>query len=304
MPIAVKNLTKKYGAQVAVNAISFSIEKGIVGFLGPNGAGKSTTMKMLTGFIPSDSGDIWINGVPMNIRNSKAKAAIGYLPESNPLYSDMYVQEYLDIVARLHKLPRPSLSCKNVIMQVGLHPEAHKKIGALSKGYKQRVGLAAALIHDPSVLILDEPTSGLDPNQIIEIRAVIRSLSDSKTILLSTHIMQEAEALCSRAIIINKGNIMADDSLENLRSLSSGKNYMKVEFAREVDIQNLKSLSFITGVTVLHERYSFRLETTDAAALRKSIMALSIEKDLPLVSLINEEQNLESVFQSLTLSTF
>ena len=231
MSISVNNLSKNYGSQKAVNQISFTVNKGeIVGFLGPNGAGKSTTMKMITGYLKADAGDIEVCGIPVLEDSIDTKKKIGYLPEANPLYAEMYVREYLRFIAGVHKIPDTVSRIEKVIDMVGLSPESNKKIGQLSKGYKQRVGLAAALIHDPEVLILDEPTSGLDPNQIIEIREVIKKLGQNKTVLFSSHIMQEVEAICDRVIIINKGNIVADDKLQNLQKLSGGSQYIIVEF--------------------------------------------------------------------------
>lgn len=217
MSIKVDHILKVYGAQKAVDTISFEVKQGeIVGFLGPNGAGKSTTMKMITGYLTPDGGKIEVCGLPVEGEALATKKKIGYLPELNPLYQDMYVREYLAFVAGLHKIPSPEKRVEEVVQLTGLTPEANKLIEQLSKGYKQRVGLAAALIHDPEVLILDEPTTGLDPNQIIEIREVIRKLGKEKTILFSTHILQEVEALCNRVIIINKGKIVADASLQEL----------------------------------------------------------------------------------------
>lgn len=218
MSISVSNLTKFYGSQKVVNNISFEINQGeIVGFLGPNGAGKSTTMKMITGFIEANDGNIKVCGIPVSENKLAIKKKIGYLPEANPLYFDLYIREYLTFIAGIHKIKNYKERIEEVIKLVGLTVEANKKIGQLSKGYKQRVGLAAALIHDPEVLILDEPTSGLDPNQIIEIRTVIQNLGKKKTILFSSHIMQEVEAICKRVIIINKGNIVADDQVDSIR---------------------------------------------------------------------------------------
>ena len=218
MSISVSNLTKFYGSQKVVNNISFEINQGeIVGFLGPNGAGKSTTMKMITGFIEANEGNIEVCGIPVSENKLAIKKKIGYLPEANPLYFDLYIREYLTFIAGIHKINNYKERIEEVIKLVGLTAEANKKIGQLSKGYKQRVGLAAALIHDPEVLILDEPTSGLDPNQIIEIRTVIQNLGKKKTILFSSHIMQEVEAICKRVIIINKGNIVADDQVDSIR---------------------------------------------------------------------------------------
>jgi len=218
MSILVESLTKTYGKQKAVDNISFSAGKGVLGFLGPNGAGKSTTMKILTGFIPQTSGKASVCGFDVQANPLAVKRCIGYLPESNPLYTDMYVKESLGFVAGVHQLNDRDRRIANVIEQTGLGPEQHKKIGQLSKGYKQRVGLAQAILHDPEVLILDEPTSGLDPNQLIGIRQLISDLGETKTIILSTHIMQEVEAVCGRVIIINKGQIVADNGLEELRT--------------------------------------------------------------------------------------
>jgi len=217
MSIQVQSLTKIYGTQKAVNEISFSAKAGVLGFLGPNGAGKSTTMKILTCFIPQTSGSASVCGFDVAGQSLQVRRNIGYLPESNPLYLDMYVKESLGFVAGIHQLNEPVRKIAAVIEQTGLGPEQHKKIGELSKGYRQRVGLAQAILHDPAVLILDEPTSGLDPNQLIGIRQLIIDLGKTKTVILSTHIMQEVEAVCSKVIIINKGQIVADDSLESLR---------------------------------------------------------------------------------------
>lgn len=219
MSVKVENLTKIYGEQKAVNNISFDIKKGeIVGFLGPNGAGKSTSMKMITGYLPATNGKITVCGIEVNDEPLEIQKRIGYLPEANPLYMEMYVREYLEFLTGVHQLGTKSESrIKEIIEQTGLQVEQHKKIGSLSKGYKQRVGIAQAMIHNPEVLILDEPTSGLDPNQIIEIRELIKTFGKEKTVILSTHIMQEVEAMCDRVIIINKGNIVADDSLKNIQ---------------------------------------------------------------------------------------
>ncbi|WDF54541.1 ATP-binding cassette domain-containing protein [Mucilaginibacter sp. KACC 22063] len=223
MSIRVEELTKIYGEQKAVNSISFTAERGVTGFLGPNGAGKSTTMKILTGFIPQTSGKATVAGFDVSTQSFDARKHIGYLPESNPLYLDMYVKESLTFVAGIHQIPSPAERIAEVIELTGLTPEQHKKVGQLSKGYRQRVGLAQAILHDPQVLILDEPTSGLDPNQLIGIRQLITELGKSKTIILSTHIMQEVEAVCDRVIIINRGNIVANNSLIQLRANHDGQ---------------------------------------------------------------------------------
>jgi len=224
MSIKIQNVTKLYGEQRALDNISFEIKTGeIVGFLGPNGAGKSTMMKIITGFIPPSDGEVFVNGLDVVEEPEKVKQIIGYLPEHNPLYLDMYVREYLEFVAGIYKVKDKKQKVKTIIEQTGLGVEQHKKLGALSKGYRQRVGLAHSLIHDPEVLILDEPTSGLDPNQIVEIRNLISEVGKSKTVMLSTHIMQEVEAICDRVIIINKGKIVADDSAKDITSQSAEK---------------------------------------------------------------------------------
>mgnify|MGYP001551278249 CR=1 FL=1 len=223
MSIQVAALTKLYGTQNAVDHISFTAGPGVLGFLGPNGAGKSTTMKILTCFIPQTAGKASVCGFDVSTQSLEVRRRIGYLPESNALYQDMYVKESLAFIAAIHHVPGPAKRINEIIEQTGLGPEQHKKIGQLSKGYKQRVGLAQAILHDPEVLILDEPTSGLDPNQLVGIRQLIRQLGQTKTIILSTHIMQEVEAVCSRAIIINKGKIVADDTLAGLSATHKGR---------------------------------------------------------------------------------
>ena len=300
MSISVNNLSKHYGAQKAVNNISFTINKGeIVGFLGPNGAGKSTTMKMITGYLAADAGEITVCDMPAHEGNIVTKKKIGYLPEANPLYMDMYVREYLAFIAGVHEIENSKKKIEEVIVTVGLSPEAHKKIGQLSKGYKQRVGLAAALVHDPEVLILDEPTSGLDPNQIVEIRNVIKALAQEKTILFSSHIMQEVEAICDRVIIINKGNIVADDQLSNLQKQNGTVQQVIVSFKEKVSETSLQSLA---GVQKVHnvQNAEFRIDCTNAEAVKKQLLQLSIEKNLNIVSLQSEEQSLENVFRELT----
>ncbi len=270
-----------------------------MGFLGPNGAGKSTTMKMITGYLEADAGTIQVCGITVKGNSIETKKKIGYLPEANPLYTDMFVREYLRFIAGVHKIPDPGSRIEEVIKLVGLTPESNKKIGQLSKGYKQRVGLAAALVHDPEVLILDEPTSGLDPNQIIEIREVIKRLGQNKTVLFSSHIMQEVEAICDRVIIINKGNIVADDKLQNLQRSSKGIEYVKVEFKEEVNIELIKKLDGVIAVDNI--QYSmFNIQCSGADPLKKQLLQFSIEHNLNIVSLQSETQNLESVFKSLT----
>ena len=299
MSIEVKNLAKTYGEQKAVNLISFKVNKGeIVGFLGPNGAGKSTTMKMITGYLQPTSGDAVVCDVNVQDKPLGTKQKIGYLPESNALYYEMYVKEYLEFIAEVHKVQNTKTRIAEVIQQVGLTSEAHKKISQLSKGYKQRVGLAAALIHDPEVLILDEPTSGLDPNQIIEIREVIKQLGKNKTVLFSSHILQEVEAICDRVIIINKGNIVADDQLSNLQQATSGS-AVHVSFKEALDEDRLKNLPAATIVTKI-DNYNWELQSNDEETLRKQILSMAIENNFNIVSLQSGSKSLEDVFRSLT----
>ena len=299
MSINITNLTKTYGTQKAVNNISFNVAKGeIVGFLGPNGAGKSTTMKMITGYLDADAGSINVSGIQVSKENIESKKKIGYLPEANPLYFEMYVREYLHFVAGVHQIKNVIERTEEIIKTVGLSLEANKKIGQLSKGYKQRVGLAAALIHEPEVLILDEPTSGLDPNQIIEIRNVIKDLSKDKTVLFSSHILQEVEAICDRVIIINKGNIVADDSLHNLQKNNGQQQFVSVTFQEDVNKLLLENLSAIENIS--QSGNNFRIQTINAESLRKQLLQLSIDNNLNIVSLQNESNSLEDIFKTLT----
>jgi len=304
MSIEVKNLLKVYGEQKAVNNISFKVNKGeIVGFLGPNGAGKSTTMKIITGYLEQSGGDAYVCGMNVTDKPLETKKKIGYLPELNALYYDMYVREYLAFVAEVHKIEsrKPSGQKKkieSVIELTGLTVESKKKIGQLSKGYKQRVGLAAALIHDPEVLILDEPTSGLDPNQIIEIREVIKKQGKDKTVLFSSHILQEVEAMCDRVIIINKGELVADDKLSNLRQRSSS-NTVKVSFKESLEKELLQQLPAARSVNKT-DANNWQLATDNPEQLRKQILELSLQHNLNIVSLQSESQSLEDVFRALT----
>jgi ABC-2 type transport system ATP-binding protein len=299
MSIKVSGLKKLYGEQKAVNDISFSIEQGeIVGFLGPNGAGKSTTMKMITGYLAPDAGEIEVAGVRINDQPNESKKKIGYLPEANPLYFDMYVREYLDFIVGIHQVKEPAKAIDDAIKLTGLTPEKHKKIGQLSKGYKQRVGLAAALIHDPEVLILDEPTSGLDPNQIMEIRDVIRNLGKNKTILFSSHILQEVEALCKRVIIISKGQLVADDQLANLSNVNSDK-HIRVSFRESLESEWLSRLPAVSTADK-KDANTWLLGTADPEALNKQLMEMALQHNLNIVSLQSESRNLEEVFRDLT----
>jgi len=302
MSIQVKNLLKEYGEQKAVNNIFLTGEKGgFVGFLGPNEAGKSTTMKIITGYLQQTNGQAHVCGINVTEQPLETKKKIGYLPEANALYYDMYVREYLAFVAEVHKISDKQKAIANAIETVGLKIEAKKKIGQLSKGYKQRVGLAAALIHDPEVLILDEPTSGLDPNQIIEIREVIKQQGKKKTVLFSSHILQEVEAMCDRVIIINKGEIVADDKLVNLQRSDDRQQSVIVEFKEAVNTDWLKNLAGVSGVKNI--QYStFNIQCSDAGSVKKQLLQLAIDKNLNIVSLQSREQSLEDVFRNLTAS--
>lgn len=299
MSIEVKNLLKIYGEQKAVNNISFTVNRGeIVGFLGPNGAGKSTTMKIITGYLHPSAGEAYVCGINVAADPLATKKKIGYLPELNALYYDMYVKEYLGFIAETHNIRNPKEKINNAIELTGLTVESKKKVGQLSKGYKQRVGLAAALIHDPEVLILDEPTSGLDPNQIIEIREVIKKQGKDKTVLFSSHILQEVEAICDRVIIINKGNLVANDSLTNLRK-SNSTNIVKVGFKESITSSQLKELQAAKSVHNTDPN-NWQLATDDPESLRKQILELALRHNLNIVSLQNENQSLEEVFRNLT----
>ena len=302
MSIEVSNLTKLYGEQKAIDNISFTINKGeIVGFLGPNGAGKSTTMKIITGYLQPDDGEAIVNGIPVKKQPLQAKASIGYLPEANPLYYDQYVREYLDFVADVHGVPAKQKKdrIEAVIQTVGLSLESKKKVGQLSKGYKQRVGLAAALIHDPEVLILDEPTTGLDPNQIIEIREVIKNLGQNKTVLFSSHILQEVEAICDRVIIINRGKLVANDKLSNLRQQVNNNNLLKVTFKEPLEAAWLERLNSVQSVNKI-STYEWELVCTNASEAKRQLLELSLQHNLNIISLQSGGQSLEDVFRSLT----
>lgn len=300
MSIKVSSVTKIYGEQKAVNGISFEVNKGeIVGFLGPNGAGKSTTMKMITGYLEPDGGELEVCGIPVHPDAVDTKKKIGYLPETNPLYADMYVREFLLFIAHIHGVPHSKKRIEEVISLVGLTSESNKKISQLSKGFKQRTGLAAALIHDPEVLILDEPTSGLDPNQLIEIREVIKRLGKNKTVLFSSHIMQEVEAVCSRVIIIHKGNIVANDNLDNLRKTNAGIQTVSVSFNKPVPQELLEKINGVESVQILSEQ-SYQLTGNQTEEIKKALLSLSLKEGLDISSLQTTTQNLEAVFKTLT----
>jgi ABC-2 type transport system ATP-binding protein len=300
MSIVVSNVTKIYGPQKAVNDISFTAANNeIVGFLGPNGAGKSTTMKIITGYLTADAGKAVVNDINVNDEPVEAKKQIGYLPEGNPLYYEMYVREYLQFMGQIHEVKIGLKSrIEEVIDLTGLQPESNKKTSQLSKGYKQRVGLAAALLHDPKILILDEPTTGLDPNQIVEIRQLIKELGKNKTVLFSSHILQEVESICDRVIIISKGKIVADDKLGNLQSSNKNLHIILVEFGKKTDVQLLKDLP---GVEQVHEgENQYQLQTSDPERVKKQLLEFSLHKDLDIVSLKTQSKSLEEVFRNLT----
>ena len=303
MSIIVNNLSKTYSDQKAVDSISFEVKKGeILGFLGPNGAGKSTTMKMLTCYIPPTSGNATVCGFDITQQSLDVRQKIGYLPENNPLYYDMYVKEFLEFALKVNgqkSMVNSNQTIKNAIDLVGLEVEQHKKIGQLSKGYKQRVGLAQALIHDPEILILDEPTSGLDPNQLADIRHLIKELGKEKTILFSTHIMQEVEAVCDNVVIINKGKIVANDKTSNLQTRLAGEVLIEVEFENMVSETELNKIENIHAIEKISET-NFILHGKESTQLRKNIFAFAVSKNNALLTLKQETKSLEDIFQQLT----
>ena len=301
MSIIAKEITKIYGKQKVLDAVSLEINAGeVVGLLGPNGAGKSTMMKIISCFLPPTSGEATVDGYDIFEQALEVKRRVGYLPENNPLYLDMYVREYLSFLAGIHKLGKKKKSRINEIIDItGLGLEQNKKIGALSKGYRQRVGLAQALLHDPSVLILDEPTSGLDPNQLLEIRSLIKEVGREKTILLSTHIMQEVEAICDRAVIIHLGRVVADDSTENLSKRTAGKDIIKIEFSSEVDEEKLKNIKGLIRAGKIGEN-SWEIEASQEKDIREELFKFAVNNNISVLSLNRERQSLEEVFQALT----
>ena len=293
--IEVKNITKKYRSQVAVNNVSFRIQQGeVVGFLGPNGAGKSTIMKIINSYISSDVGVVRVGGIDVFEDSVGAKSKIGYLPENNPLYAEMYIREYLEYVADIYKVPFSEIEI--VIRKTGLTKEANKKISELSKGYKQRVGLAAAIIHNPDYLILDEPTTGLDPNQIVEIRNLIKEFGKEKTVLLSTHILQEVEAMCDRVIIINQGKLVVDDNIDNFREEDS--DICKVVFDKDVDMEVLQSELKVEGVNIDSKRI-LRFKCKEKSVL-KVLHEFSEKQDVSVVEFKISKKSLEDTFREVT----
>lgn len=300
MSVIVDHITKIYGTQKALDDVSFNIKSGeVVGFLGPNGAGKSTMMKILTCFLPQTSGNASVCGFDVTEQSLDVRRNIGYLAEHNPLYLDMYVKEYLGFIAGMHHIPNAKSRIAEMIEITGLTVEQKKKIGALSKGYRQRVGLAQALMHNPKVLILDEPTSGLDPNQLQEIRNLIIQIGKEKTVILSTHIMQEVEAVCDRVIIINKGHIVADKATRELKTLEGGYALVTIEFDKEPDMAVLKAINGINTITVIGPK-TLQLNTTSERDVRPDIFKYAVEKGLTVLTIHKEEKKLEEIFKNLT----
>ncbi len=300
MSVIVENITKIYGSQKAVDNVSFKAEPGkILGFLGPNGAGKSTTMKIITCFIPASSGKVSVCGFDTETQSMEVRKKIGYLPEHNPLYLDMYIKEYLEFIAGVHKIENVKSRIAEMIKMTGLEREQHKKIGQLSKGYRQRVGLAQAMLHNPEVLILDEPTSGLDPNQLTEIRKLIREIGKQKTVILSTHIMQEVEAICDQVVIINKGKIVANDDTKNLQSHSLGEYVFRVEFNQSIEKNKLESIKGVKSAQFVNSNV-WLLTTNNDEEVRAAIFEFAVKNNLVLLSIQKEEEKLEEVFRRLT----
>jgi ABC-2 type transport system ATP-binding protein len=308
MSIKVHHLTKVYGSQYALRSVSFAVESGeIVGFLGPNGAGKSTTFKIATGYLPPTEGSVSVAGFDVVEQVMEVKKVIGYLPEHNPLYLDMFVHEYLQFIGGLYGMKGAALKMKvgEMVERCGLTGEQNKKIETLSKGYRQRVGLAQALLHNPKVLILDEPTSGLDPNQLVEIRKLIKEVSEHKTVIFSTHIMQEVEALCDRVVIINKGEIVADDKVSNLIDANQ-RNVFVVEFEEEINVNELSLLQGVESIVQLpslssgYRASSFKVFAKEGVDIRAEFFRYAADKSLSLIGLKQEQQTIESIFQELT----
>ena len=300
MAITISNITKKFGKQKALDDVNFSVERGeLLGFLGPNGAGKSTLMKIITGFLPADSGEVQIDNQKVTTDNTEIRKNIGYLPENNPLYTDLFVKEYLNLTAGFYKLKNKKQRVAEMVELTGLGDEQHKKIGALSKGYRQRVGLAQALIHDPEILILDEATTGLDPNQLEEIRNLIRSISREKTVILSSHIMQEVEAVCNRVLIINKGKIVADGSIPEIKSGKLQNSQQVVAgFAETVAAEQLLDVKEIKSA--VPDGINWLIESDGSTDIRPLIFRFAVENNLTLLTLQEKQQNLESIFHQLT----
>jgi ABC-2 type transport system ATP-binding protein len=300
MALSLKNITKIYNGQKALDNISFEINRGeIVGFLGPNGAGKTTTMKIISCFIPSTNGEARVCDIDVNKKPLEVKKKVGYLPENNPLYTEMYVKEFLLFIAAVHEIKNKKERVEQMIKLVGLEKEQHKKIEMLSKGYRQRIGLAQAMMHNPEVLILDEPTSGLDPNQLVEIRKLIKEFGKEKTVLLSTHIMQEVEAICDRVIIIKDGKIVADEGVDTIQKANQSVQVIQVEFDKEVLEKNLKAINEVSRIKNIGAN-SWLIESKSKSDLRASIAKFAAKKGLLTLTLKKEEDKLEDIFKKLT----
>ncbi|HIA37866.1 MAG TPA: gliding motility-associated ABC transporter ATP-binding subunit GldA [Flavobacteriales bacterium] len=300
MSILVQEVSKLYGRQKVLDNISFEIAKGeVVGFLGPNGAGKTTMMKILTCYIPQTSGSALVCDKDVVDLSVEVRRKVGYLPENNPLYVDMYIKEYLGFIANIHKVSKPKERVLEMVEMTGLLPEQNKKIGALSKGYRQRVGLAQALIHDPEVLILDEPTSGLDPMQLEEVRNLIKSIGKEKTVMFSTHIMQEVEAICDRAIIINKGVIVADGKIDEMQRSLKKSQGLTVEFDREVEVEDLLSIDGVLNAFSKGDN-TWKIETNINEDFRPQIFKWAVENEITVLTMSKEEKSLEDIFKELT----
>lgn len=304
MSVNVKNITKKYGGQKALDNVSFEVKPGeVVGLLGPNGAGKSTLMKILSCFLPQTSGKAWVNGFDVQENPIDVRKRVGYLPENNPLYLDMYVKEYLEFIGKVHKMGKAVWEkIAEVIELTSLDKEQNKKLGELSKGYRQRVGIAQSLIHEPEVLILDEPTSGLDPNQLVEIRNLITTIGKEKTVILSTHIMQEVEAICDRTIIIHHGRILTDDKTENLSRQSANRQVIIAEFDTEIKENILTALQGVVHVKRITDN-TYRIEATTDRDIRSDIFNTAVKENKIVLSLNKETRRLEDIFQQLTRTT-
>lgn len=299
MSVTVANLTKQYGSQLAVNDLSFEAKKGqILGFLGPNGAGKTTTMKIITTYIPQTSGQVTVCGHDVTEEPMAVRRSIGYLPEHNPLYKEMYVREYLHFIAGIHKIQNPTQRIEEMIEMTGLGREQNKLIGTLSKGYRQRVGLAQAMLHNPDVLILDEPTSGLDPNQLVDIRALIKRIGEEKTVIFSTHIMQEVQAICDRVLIINRGQLVANDPIDRLQSRLEGEVIVTVEFKQKVDQKRLLTIDGVKTVKPIGKRW--QLVSDKDRDIREAVFSFAVTNQLSLLELHKEEVSVEDVFRRLT----
>ncbi len=300
MSVIVSNLTKTFGDQHAVDDLSFEARPGeILGFLGPNGAGKSTTMKMITTYLQPSSGTATVCGHDISKDQMDVRRHIGYLPEHNPLYKDMYIKEYLEFVARIHKVDNPKLRIGELIETTGLQKEQHKLISSISKGYRQRVGLAQALLHDPDVIILDEPTSGLDMNQLIEIRALIKKLGETKTVIFSTHIMQEVQALCDRVIIINEGQLVADDPIDRLQNRLKGEDIIHLELDKKYDVSAIESIAGVSSVIRVTDTL-YTINADNSNDVRPDIFRTASNSNWVILEMRREQKNVEYIFQQLT----